>query len=355
MSNILNTSNNSNNSNILNASNIAEFSNEHSKIYSNLAFVFPGQGSQSLGMLTPFLGQSHKIVENTFQEANDILGYDLFNLMQNGPESDLNLTTHTQVAILATSVAIWRVWQHHCKEEKGYVITPKFMAGHSLGEYSALCAAGYLSFANTLQLVKFRAESMQSAVPVGVGAMAAILGLDDDIVKHICQDITKNNENHSEVVEAVNFNTAGQVVIAGHQKAVESAIDALKAAGAKRALLLNVSAPFHTSLMQKVADALLLKLNDLNLELTLIDIVQNINAGVAADSPTFKKQLAQQAASPVLWSQSIEFLKQQGVTHMIECGTGKILQGLNKRVEGIHTDALFSHEELIRVIVTTNL
>lgn len=323
-----------------------------SNLNSKLAFIFPGQGSQAVGMLQSFLDdndlQTRTIIENTFDEANQVLGYDLFALIQNGPDTDLNLTTHTQVAILSASIAIYRVWQHlvdthiaknqlnaadiHAKTQA------MFMAGHSLGEYSAMCAAGYLSFADTLHLVKFRADSMQKAVPVGIGAMAAILGLSDEVIVETCEKISTPEQ----VVQAVNFNTAGQVVIAGHSQAVNQAIEALKALGAKRALLLSVSAPFHTSLMQGVADALYQKLVGLDVVCSPVQIMQNINADINHAADEFKKQIAQQAASPVLWSQSIEKLKQKGVTHFVECGYGKVLTGLNKRVEGIQSFHLSS-------------
>ncbi len=295
----------------------------------NLAFVFPGQGSQSIGMLADLAGQEPGILD-TFAEASAALGYDLWALCQNGPEADLNRTDRTQPAILAASVAIWRLW---CA--KGGA-TPAFVAGHSLGEYSALVAANVLPFADVVRLVERRGQLMQQAVPAGQGAMAAILGLDDAQIVELCAQSAEG-----EVVSAVNFNAPGQVVIAGQAAAVERAIQACKAAGAKRAIALPVSVPSHCALMKPAAEALADDFAALDWQAPTITLVQNVNARPAADVDQLRSLLVEQLYSPVRWVESVEYMAAQGVTSLVECGPGKVLSGLNKRcAKGVDTHSL---------------
>ncbi|RWU17894.1 [acyl-carrier-protein] S-malonyltransferase [Pseudomonas alkylphenolica] len=292
----------------------------------SLAFVFPGQGSQSLGMLAE-LGAQYPLVIDTFKEASDALGYDLWALTQQGPEEQLNQTDKTQPAILTASIALWRLWL----AEGG--ARPAFVSGHSLGEYSALVAAGSLSLGDAVKLVKRRGELMQEAVPAGQGAMAAILGLDDADVVRICAEAAQG-----EVVSAVNFNSPGQVVIAGAKAAVERAMEACKAAGAKRALPLPVSVPSHCELMRPAAERFAESVNAVDWQAPQIPLVQNVSAAVAADLDTLKRDLLEQLYKPVRWVECVQTLAANGPVNLVECGPGKVLAGLNKRcAEGVTT------------------
>ena len=292
----------------------------------SLAFVFPGQGSQAIGMLAE-QAQQQTVIQQTFAEAADALGYDLWQLCQQGPEADLNRTDRTQPAILAASVALWRLW---CERS---VVRPAFVAGHSLGEYSALVAAGVIGFADALRLVERRGQLMQQAVPEGQGGMAAILGLEDQQIIDICARVAAD-----EVVSAVNFNAPGQVVIAGQKAAVQRAVDACKDAGAKRAMPLPVSVPSHCALMRPAAEELAADLAALQWQQPAITLVQNVSAAPATSLDSLRQQLVEQLYSPVRWVESVNWIAAQGVTDLLECGPGKVLSGLNKRcVKGIAT------------------
>lgn len=295
----------------------------------SLAFVFPGQGSQSLGMLAE-LGAQYPLIIDTFREASEALGYDLWALTQNGPEEQLNQTDKTQPAILTASIALWRLWL----AEGG--ARPAFVSGHSLGEYSALVAAGSLSLADAVKLVKRRGELMQEAVPAGRGAMAAILGLEDADVVAICAEAAQG-----EVVSAVNFNSPGQVVIAGAKAAVERAMEACKAKGAKRALPLPVSVPSHCELMRPAAERFAESVNAIDWQAPQIPVVQNVSAAVAADLDTLKRDLLEQLYKPVRWVECVQTLAANGALQLVECGPGKVLAGLNKRcADGVNTSNL---------------
>ncbi|MCP1624488.1 ACP S-malonyltransferase [Pseudomonas nitroreducens] len=297
----------------------------------SLAFVFPGQGSQSLGMLAE-LGAQQAVVRDTFAEASAALGYDLWALVQEGPEERLNQTDKTQPAILAASIALWRLWQ----AEGG--VQPAYVAGHSLGEYSALVAAGSLAFADAVKLVERRGQLMQEAVPAGTGGMAAILGLEDADVLAACAEAAQG-----EVVSAVNFNAPGQVVIAGAAKAVERAIEACKARGAKRAVALPVSVPSHCELMRPAAERFAEAVEAVQWQMPQIALVQNVTAQVPADLAALKRDLLAQLYSPVRWVESVQLLAEKGVTDLVECGPGKVLAGLNKRcAKGVTTHNLDS-------------
>ncbi len=295
----------------------------------SLAFVFPGQGSQSLAMLAEH-GAQQPLILDTFAEASEALGYDLWALTQQGPEEQLNQTDKTQPAILAASVALWRLWL----AEGG--VRPAFVAGHSLGEYSALVAAGSLSLAAGVKLVEHRGQLMQQAVPAGQGGMAAILGLDDADVLAACAEAAQG-----EVVSAVNFNAPGQVVIAGGAAAVARAIEACKARGAKRAMSLPVSVPSHCALMRPAAERFAEAVAAIDWQTPQIVLVQNVSAAVVTDLESLKRDLLAQLYSPVRWVESMVCLAGQGVTDLVECGPGKVLSGLNKRcVKGINTHNL---------------
>lgn len=285
-----------------------------------LALVFPGQGSQAVGMLAE-LHQEFDIVRTTFAEASAALGYDLWQLVAQGPEADLNETHRTQPALLTASVAVFRLWQ-----QQGLPM-PAFLAGHSLGEYSALVCAGVLSLADAVILVEKRGQYMQAAVPAGVGAMSAIIGLDDAAIAKACAEAAQG-----EVVAPVNYNSPGQVVIAGHKAAVERANELCKAAGAKRALPLPVSVPSHCALMQSAADALKADLQALSFNNPVIPVVNNVDVAVVTDGVAIQDALVRQLYSPVRWTQTIEYLAAQGVTTVIELGAGKVLSGLIKRI-----------------------
>ncbi|MBA6224985.1 ACP S-malonyltransferase [Colwellia sp. MB02u-18] len=286
----------------------------------NLAFVFPGQGSQSLAMLADFA--ENEVVQNTFAEASAALGYNLWHLVQQGPVEKLNQTNFTQPALLTASVAIWRVWHANSS------ITPKLLAGHSLGEYSALVCAGVLSLADAVKLVEKRGEFMQASVPEGVGAMAAIIGLDDKIIIDACAKAAND-----EVVSAVNFNSPGQVVIAGHKAAVERAGILCKAAGAKRVLPLPVSVPSHCALMKDAAEKLAEEFNNVSFNEPTIPVVNNVDVATENSVEAIKIALIKQLYSPVRWTETIQYLAQQGIEIAIEAGPGKVLQGLLKRID----------------------
>jgi len=287
---------------------------------SNLAFVFPGQGSQKIGMLSE-LAEQYSLIKETFDQASDVLGYNMWELIQKGEQEAINLTERTQPILLASSVAIWRLWI----EKNGAI--PSQMAGHSLGEWSALVCSGVVDFADGLNIVRARGQYMQQAVPVGEGAMAAIIGLDDKAILEACA-----NAQALGVVDAVNFNAPGQVVIAGSNAAVEAAMESCKVAGAKRALPLPVSAPFHTSLMKPAADNLADLVNKVNFSAPQVPVVHNVHAQTETDPETIKALMLEQIYSPVKWVDCVNQLKNNGATTLIECGPGKVLSGLTKRI-----------------------
>ncbi len=289
----------------------------------NLAFLFPGQGSQTVGMLDSFSQES--IVKQTLEEANDSLNEDIASIIANGPAEKLNSTVYTQPAILAASIAIYRLWLS--KSE----IKPSLTAGHSLGEYSALTAAGAIEFSDAVKLVRFRAKVMQEAVPAGVGGMAAIIGLDANKIKQICLEISDTKTYG--VVEIANYNSKEQIVIAGHKEALEQACDIIKQAGAKRALLLSVSAPFHSSLLSPVGIELEQYLKDVTINnVTTIKYINNADIEMPTDSESIKSALVKQAASPVRWVETIEKMNYYNINSFVECGPAKVLQGLVKRI-----------------------
>ncbi|HHU0744394.1 TPA: ACP S-malonyltransferase [Serratia marcescens] len=284
------------------------------------AFVFPGQGSQTVGMLAELAAQ-FPIVEETFGEASSALGYDLWQLVQQGPAEELNKTWQTQPALLAASVAIFRVWQQQGGK------APALMAGHSLGEYSALVCAGVLDFKAAIRLVELRGKLMQEAVPEGTGAMYAIIGLNNDAIAKACEESAQG-----QVVSPVNFNSPGQVVIAGNKEAVERAGAACKAAGAKRALPLPVSVPSHCALMKPAADKLAVALQDITFNAPQVPVVNNVDVRTENDPEAIRSALVRQLYSPVRWTESVEFIAAQGVTSLLEVGPGKVLTGLTKRI-----------------------
>jgi [acyl-carrier-protein] S-malonyltransferase len=291
----------------------------------SFAFVFPGQGSQAVGMLDAWAG--HPAVVETLREASDALGENIAALIGNGPKEALALTTNTQPVMLVAGVAAWRAWL----ADGGAL--PSVVAGHSLGEYSALVAAGVLTLAQAAPLVRFRAQAMQQAVPVGVGAMAAVMGMDADKVRAGCAEATSSfGPGSAEIVEAVNFNDPSQTVIAGSKAAVDKACEVLKAAGAKRALLLPVSAPFHSSLMRPAADALRGQLASVDFAPPRIPVLNNIDVAVETDAERIRDALVRQAAGPVRWVESVQALKARGVEAIVECGPGRILAGMVKRI-----------------------
>lgn len=294
---------------------------------SKFAMVFPGQGSQTVGMLADLAAQ-FPIVEQTFAEASDALGYDLWKLVQEGPAEELNKTWQTQPALLAASVAIYRVWQ----QENG--AQPAMMAGHSLGEYSALVCAGVLDFKQAIRLVELRGKLMQEAVPAGTGAMSAIIGLDNDAIAKACEE-----SSQGEVVSPVNFNSPGQVVIAGNKDAVERAGAACKAAGAKRALPLPVSVPSHCALMKPAADKLAIALQGIAFNAPQFPVVNNVDVKTETSPDAIRDALVRQLYSPVRWSESVEFMAGEGIEHLLEVGPGKVLTGLTKRIVDTMTAA----------------
>lgn len=287
---------------------------------SKTAFLFPGQGSQAVGMLSD-LGE-YPAVRQTFQEASGALDYDIWSLVQDGPEADLNRTDRTQPALLTAGVAIWRLW-----EQKGGA-RPDFLAGHSLGEYTALVCAGVLSLGDAVRLVEQRGQLMQQAVPEGQGSMAAVLGLDDDQVREACDKAAEG-----QVVEAVNFNAPGQVVIAGDSAAVERAIAACKDAGAKRAMPLPVSVPSHCALMKPAAEQMADVLAVVNFHAPEVPVINNVDVAVEQEPDRIRDALVRQLHSPVRWVETVQKLSQEGVEVACECGPGKVLAGLVKRIE----------------------
>lgn len=285
------------------------------------AFVFPGQGSQSVGMLAE-LATEFSVVSDTFKQASDALGYDLWELVSSGPEEQLNQTDRTQPAMLTAGIAVWRVWQAKS------AIKPEFFAGHSLGEYTALVAADAIDFADAVKLVEKRGQFMQQAVPAGEGAMAAILGLEDDVVRELCAQAASAG-----VVEAVNFNSPGQVVIAGATPAVQQAIALATEKGAKRALQLPVSVPSHCALMKPAAEQLAAALDSITIRMPSTPVIHNASVSAAQDVTELKSLLAQQLYSPVRWVETVQWFASQGVEAIVESGPGKVLAGLNKRIE----------------------
>ena len=288
---------------------------------SKFAIVFPGQGSQSVGMLAE-LAEQFPIVQETFAEASEALGYDLWALVQNGPAESLNETYRTQPALLTSSVAIWRVWQQQgCAQ-------PEVLAGHSLGEYSALVCAGVISFKDAVKLVELRGQLMQKAVPAGVGAMSAIIGLDNESIAKACVEAAEG-----QVVSPVNFNSPGQVVIAGNKEAVERANILCKAAGAKRALPLPVSVPSHCQLMKPAADELAIALESITFNTPILPVINNADVETEVDPEAIKFALVKQLYNPVRWTETVERMAEEGISLLIEMGPGKVLTGLTKRID----------------------
>lgn len=285
-----------------------------------IAFVFPGQGSQSVGMLDGWAGNS--AINDVLHQGSDALGQDLAALIATGPAEELNLTTNTQPVMLIAAMAMYRAW----RDAGG--AAPVLVAGHSLGEYSALTAAGALALDDAVRVVRIRAQAMQAAVPVGTGGMAAILGLDDDVVRAVCASAAQG-----EIVEAVNFNAPAQVVIAGHKNAVERACELAKAQGAKRALILPVSAPFHSSLLKPASAVLNSALAGISMAAPSIPLINNVDVASPSDVESIKNALVRQAWHPVRWVETIVAMKAQGITHVVECGPGKVLTGLLKRID----------------------
>lgn len=285
-----------------------------------IAFVFPGQGSQTVGMLDAWADNS--AVQQAIAVANQALDQDLGALIAQGPAADLNLTINTQPAMLLSAVAMFNAWVEAGGPQ------PDVMAGHSLGEYSALTAAGAIELADAVRLVRIRANAMQEAVPVGAGAMAAVLNLDNTQIKAVCSEAAQG-----QVVEPVNFNAPGQIVIAGHKEAVERACEIAKTAGARRAMLLPVSAPFHSSLLKPAAEVLEKALADITLQSPRIPVLNNVDVAMPADTTSIKSALVRQAWHPVRWVETIKEMRNQGITHIVECGPGKVLAGLVKRID----------------------
>lgn len=306
----------------------------------HLAFVFPGQGSQKIGMLSE-LAAEYPSVQQTFAEASSVLGYDLWELVQRGSQDDINLTERTQPLLLTASVAIFRVW----KEKEGAM--PAFMAGHSLGEWSALVCAEVIAFKDAVRLVQQRGKFMQEAVPAGVGAMAAIIGLDDALIVEACKKAAQE-----EIVAAVNFNSPGQVVIAGAAAAVERATALCKEAGAKRALPLPVSAPFHTELMRPAAERLAEQITATQFSIPLVPVIHNVTAESETNPEKIKALMIEQIYSPVRWVDCVNSLSAKGVSITLECGPGKVLSGLNKRINGnLTTVSVEKPEELNAALI----
>jgi [acyl-carrier-protein] S-malonyltransferase len=299
-----------------------------------LAFIFPGQGSQAVAMLSDFA--QNDIVQQAFKEASDVLGYDLWQLVSHGPAEQLNQTNFTQPALLTASVALWRVWQAESE------VIPSVFAGHSLGEYSALVCAGVFTLAQGVKLVEKRGEYMQACVPAGVGAMAAVIGLDDQTIIDVCA-----KSQQDDVVAAVNFNSPGQVVIAGHKAAVERAGTLCKEAGAKRVLPLPVSVPSHCALMADAAQQLAVDLEQITFAQPQVNVVNNVDVSIETSSEAIKAALIKQLYSPVRWSETITALGEQGVTQMVEVGPGKVLQGLAKRINKAITCVSFNSADTL--------
>jgi [acyl-carrier-protein] S-malonyltransferase len=307
---------------------------------SNFAFVFPGQGSQAVGMLNGFADNA--VVQQTLAEASDALQFDLAKLIAEGPKEELDLTTNTQPVMLTAAVAMYRAWLDAGGAK------PAVVAGHSLGEYSALVAAGVIAFKDAVPLVRFRAKAMQEAVPVGQGGMAAILGLSDADVLAACAEAAQG-----QVVEAVNFNAPAQVVIAGHKDAIERACEAAKAKGAKRALLLPVSAPFHSSLLKPASDRLREYLAGLTFSAPQIPLINNVDVAIVNDVDSIKDALVRQAANPVRWVESVQKMAEMGVRDVVECGPGKVLAGLTKRINGELTGHAIIDQASLNTVLET--
>lgn len=305
-----------------------------------IAFVFPGQGSQSVGMFEAW--SDHPIATQTIRQASTALDQDLEQLMQQGPPQALNLTTNTQPVMLAAAVAMYNAWVDAGGK------APSVVAGHSLGEYSALTAAGALDLQDAVRLVRIRADAMQDAVPVGTGAMAAILGLDDAAVKQVCAESAG-----TEVVEPVNFNAPAQVVIAGHTAAVERACERAKESGARRAVMLPVSAPFHSSLLRPAADVLEQALKTVTIRTPHISLINNVDVASPDQPDAIKSALARQAWHPVRWVEIIQHMKRSGVTHVIECGPGKVLSGLTRRIDRDLVSLSITDPTSMRAVVET--
>jgi [acyl-carrier-protein] S-malonyltransferase len=295
---------------------------------SKLAYVFPGQGSQQVGMLAGAVSE----VADTFAEASSVLGYDLWGLVSSGPDEKLNQTEFTQPALLTASIALFRL------ARQAELAEPQVVAGHSLGEYAALVAAGVIEFADAVALVQKRGQFMQTAVPVGEGGMAAVLGLDDDLVTEICAAASGD-----ELAQAVNFNAPGQVVIAGTNAALERAIEGCKQAGARRAMPLAVSAPFHSEMMKPAAEQMAMVLAEVHFSEPRMEVVQNVDADVHSEPDEIRDNLVRQMYNAVLWTQSVQKMKMLEVSRIIECGPGKVLTGLSKRIdkslEGVNIDS----------------
>lgn len=307
----------------------------------HLAFIFPGQGSQRIGMLSE-LAEHYPVIGNTFAEASEVLGYDLWDLSQNGQQEDINLTERTQPLLLTASVALWRVWQ----QRDGRL--PSLMAGHSLGEWSALVCTGTVDFAAAVDLVRMRGAFMQEAVPEGEGAMAAVIGLDDDVIRDVCLQAAQDG-----VVSPANFNSPGQVAIAGDSAAVERAMTALKAAGAKRILPLPVSAPFHTSLMKPAGERLTPHILATEFRAPSIPIVHNVHARTESDPEVIKAVMIEQIHKPVRWVDCIHAMVSQGITTMVECGAGKVVGGLAKRIDKSLTVYATEDEESLNTALSS--
>jgi [acyl-carrier-protein] S-malonyltransferase len=286
-----------------------------------LAFVFPGQGSQSIGMLNALSAEQPQ-VKATFAEASQTLGYDLWQIVEQGPEERLNQTAVTQPAMLTTGVAVWRVWRAHGGA------APAYMAGHSLGEYTALVCADAMAFTDAVRLVADRGRFMQEAVPAGQGGMAAILGLDDEAVRKVCQEAA-----NGEVLEAVNYNSPGQVVIAGSAAAVARGAERAKAAGAKRAVILPVSVPAHCRLMHPAAERLAARLREVDIRTPAVPVLHNVHVQSETSADAIRDALVRQVESPVRWVETIERMVANGVDRLVECGPGKVLAGLNRRID----------------------
>jgi [acyl-carrier-protein] S-malonyltransferase len=307
---------------------------------SNFAFVFPGQGSQAVGMLNGFADNA--VVQQTLAEASDALQFDLAKLIAEGPKEELDLTTNTQPVMLTAAVAMYRAWLAAGGPK------PAVVAGHSLGEYSALVAAGVIAFKDAVPLVRFRAKAMQEAVPVGQGGMAAILGLSDADVLAACAEAAQG-----EIVEAVNFNAPAQVVIAGHKAAIERACEAAKAKGAKRALPLPVSAPFHSSLLKPASDRLREYLAGLHFSAPQIPLINNVDVAIVNEVDGIKDALVRQAANPVRWVESVQKMAEMGVRDVVECGPGKVLAGLTKRINGELTGHAIIDQASLNTVLET--
>jgi [acyl-carrier-protein] S-malonyltransferase len=306
------------------------------------AFVFPGQGSQSVGMMAGF-GDS-AIIKATFVEASDLLHIDLWKMATDGPAEDMAQTVNTQPLMLTAGIAAWRAW----RAQNG--LMPSFFAGHSLGEYSALVAAEVIAFSDAVPLVRFRAEAMQEAVPAGQGGIAAILGLDDDVVKAVCAEAAQG-----EIAELANYNTPGQLVISGTRTAIERALEIAKAKGAKRAMMLPMSVPAHSSLMRPAADRLQARLAAVTFKTPVAPVVQNFDVASFSEPVAIKDALIRQLSGPVRWIETIKFLADSGVKHVVECGPGRVLVGLNKRIdERIQASSIHDQAALDAVKITLN-